>query len=84
MKHIKNFIKKIPLTQQLFLMVVSLSIFLVSFFFRFMTYSVDTFVEAQMYNVIHQNQKSVIENYLVAKSGASPFAAEVSEMAHIT
>ncbi len=83
MKHIKNFIKKIPLTQQLFLMVVSLSIFLVSFFFGFMTYSVDTFVEAQMYNVIHQNQKSVVENYLLGKTGASLFGVEVSDMVHI-
>ncbi len=83
MKHLKNFIKKIPLTQQLFLMVVALSIFLVSFFFGFMTYSVDTFVDAQMFNIIHQNQKGVIENYLLGKTGTSLFGVEVSSMVHI-
>lgn len=83
MKHLKNFIKRIPLTQQLFLMVVLLSMFLVSFFFGFMTLSVDTFVEAQMFSVIHENQKGVIENYLLGKTGSSLFGTEISDMTHI-
>ncbi|HZJ86584.1 MAG TPA: HAMP domain-containing sensor histidine kinase, partial [Erysipelothrix sp.] len=72
-----------PLTQQLFFMVVLLAVFLISFFFGFMTVSVDTFVEAQMYSVIHENQKGIMENYLLGKTGSSLFGAQISDMIHV-
>ncbi|NLW14906.1 MAG: HAMP domain-containing histidine kinase [Erysipelothrix sp.] len=83
MKHIKNFIKRMPLTQQLLFMVVSISMFLISFFFGFMALSVDTFVENQMFNIIHDTQEGVIENYLLGKTGPSLFGSDVSDMVHI-
>lgn len=83
MKYIKNLIKKMSLTQQLFFMVVSISIFLVTFFFGFMVLSIDSFVESQMFNVIFDSQEDVIENYLLGKTGSSLFGTNMSDMVHI-
>ena len=51
MKKIKNVIKKMSLTQQLSFMVVSIFLFLVVFFFGFLTLNIDSFVESQIFNI---------------------------------
>lgn len=83
MKHAKNFIKRMPLTQQLFVIVVALSVFLITFFFGFVTLSVDSFVELQMFNMIHESQEGIVENYLLGKTGSGLFGVDTSDMVHI-
>ena len=83
MKKIKNVIKKMSLAQQLLFMVVSIFIFLIVFFFGFLSLNIDAFVEAQMFSVIHDNQDDVIENYLLGKTGSSLFGSSASNVVHI-
>lgn len=83
MRKIKNFIKKLSLTQQLLMIVVSIALFLIVFFFGFLTLSIDTFVNSQMYQLIHNAQDDVIENYLVGKTGTSLFGSTDSNIMHI-
>lgn len=83
MRKIKNVIKKLSLTQQLLMIVVSIALFLIVFFFGFLTLSIDTFVNSQMYQLIHNAQDDVIENYLVGKTGTSLFGSTDSNIMHI-
>lgn len=83
MKWLKNLIRKMSLTQQLSLMVVAIFIFLIVFFFGFLSLNIDTFVESQMFNVIHETQDDVIENYLLGRTGSSLFGTSASNMVHV-
>ena len=83
MKQLKNIIKKMSLTQQLLLMVVSILMFLIAFFFGVLSFSVDNFVENQMFGIVHSTQDDIIENYLLSKTGSSLFGSSESNIVHI-
>lgn len=65
------------------MIVVSIALFLIVFFFGFLTLSIDTFVNSQMYQLIHNAQDAVIDNYLVGKTGMSLFGSSDSNIMHV-
>lgn len=83
MKKIKNVIKKMSLTQQLSFMVVSIFVFLVVFFFGFLTLNIDSFVESQIFNITRDSQDTVIQNYLLGRTGTSLFGSSASNIVHV-
>lgn len=83
MKKIKNVIKKMSLTQQLSFMVVSIFLFLVVFFFGFLTLNIDSFVESQIFNITRDSQDTVIQNYLLGRTGTSLFGSSASNIVHV-
>lgn len=83
MRKVKDFIKKMSLTQQLLFVVTSIMIFLLVFFFGVLSLNIDVFVENQMFGVIHTAQDDVVENYLLGKTGTSLFGSSGSNIVHI-
>ncbi len=59
MRKVKEWVKNLSLSQQLFVLIFVFITFFASFFFVFLTSQVDEFVEEQMYMVIDRNQEMI-------------------------
>lgn len=83
MKKIKNFIRRLSLTQQLFVIVAfTLAVFLI-FSLSTLTMIVDRFVNNQIYSLIHRTQQNVIYNYNRGLDDADLYGANDPNVIHV-
>lgn len=60
MKKIQNYFKKLSLTQQIILIILSFVIFFFAFFFLFLSGNIDRTISLQMYDLMESRQESII------------------------
>ena len=68
MKKIQEYFKKLSLTQQIILIILSFVVFFFAFFFLFLSGNIDRTISIQMYDMMESRQESIIT---VLKSDAS-------------
>ena len=83
MKKLRTFIKKLSLTQQLITIVVFTFTFFLLFFFGTLTLNIDSFVDKQMYALIHPAQQNVIYNYIRDMNDGDLYGANDPNIIHI-
>lgn len=83
MSRLKQWIKQLSLAQQLFVIVVFVLFFLMVFFFGVLSFSIDRFVNSQMYRLIHHAQDTVVDNYEAGLDKDSIFGKSDYSISHI-
>lgn len=83
MKKTKNFIKNLSLVRQLLALIASMLVFLIVFFFGVFSFNVDTFVQNQMFGLMHTTQDIITENYLLGRTGTGLFGNYDANMIHV-
>lgn len=79
----RNFIKKLSLTQQLFVIIVSFIAVFTLFFFMFLSWNIDSFVRGQMYSIIKRTQSNIIYNYKLNMNSDALYGANDPNVVHI-
>lgn len=69
MKKIANYFKRLSLTQQIILIILSFVIFFFAFFFLFLSGNIDRTISVQMYDLMESRQESIVT---ILKSDSSP------------
>ena len=83
MKKPSKFIRKLTLTQQLLAIVIFTSTFFLLFFFGVLNLNVDTFVDQQMYDLIHRSQQNIVYNYIRGFEGVDLYGPRDIDITHI-
>jgi two-component system sensor histidine kinase CssS len=79
----RNFIKKLTLTQQLFVIIVAFIAIFSLFFFMFLSWNIDSFVRGQMYSIIKRTQSNIIYNYRLDMDGDALYGANDPNIVHL-
>lgn len=79
----RNFIKKLTLTQQLFVIIVAFIAIFSLFFFMFLSWNIDGFVKGQMYTIIKRTQSNIIYNYRLDMGGDALYGANDPNIIHL-
>ncbi|WP_323616368.1 HAMP domain-containing sensor histidine kinase [Erysipelothrix rhusiopathiae] len=83
MRNIREFIRKLSLTQQLIAIVVFTFAFFLVFFFGALSLNIDKFVDKQMYDLIHRTQQNVIYNYKRGLDDVDLYGANDPNIIHV-
>lgn len=62
MQKFKQFVKKLSLTQQLFVLVIIFITFIGTFFFVFISQNIEEVIQNQMFSILDQTQEKVVDN----------------------
>ena len=79
----RNFIKNLTLTQQLFMIIVAFIAIFTLFFFMFLSWNIDRFVGSQMYSIIKRTQNNIIYNYKLNIDDVALYGANDPNIIHI-
>lgn len=79
----RNLIKKLTLTQQLFMIVVAFIAIFTLFFFMFLSWNIDRFVSSQMFSIIKRTQSNIIYNYNLEIADSALYGANDPNIVHI-
>jgi two-component system sensor histidine kinase CssS len=82
-KGMKNFIKKLSLTQQLFMIIIAFVVIFSLFFFMFLSWNIDSFVHSQMYSIIKRTQNNIIYNYKLDLGSEVLYGANDPNIVHV-
>ncbi|CAM3619056.1 HAMP domain-containing sensor histidine kinase [Erysipelothrix urinaevulpis] len=83
MRKLKDSIRKLSLTQQLVTIVVFTLVFFLVFFFGALSFKIDSFVDKQMYGLVHRSQQNVIYNYIRNLDDSALYGANDPNIIHV-
>ena len=83
MSKLKDSIRKLSLTQQLVTIVVFTLVFFLVFFFGALSFKIDSFVDKQMYGLVHRAQQNVIYNYIRNLDDSDLYGANDPNIIHV-
>lgn len=79
----RKFFRKLTLTQQLSMIVVTFIMIFSMFFFMFVSWNIDNFVSSQMYSIIKRSQRDIVYNYRLQFEDHLLFGANDPNIVHI-
>ena len=83
MRQLKKIISEFSLTQQLISIVVFTLLFFTVFFFGSLSFSIDRFVDQQMFDLVNASQQNVVYSYRIGVNPPELFGVQDPNIVHV-